>query len=162
MVVLLITLNLLFNFSKPASIGVVSKTSIPHLHSFRLFATFKLLGCISENYDANLCEIDLCFGSTTWSNFHHKNITRLTSLEPSCHFCYFANCLTVSIRWINFLFFKEPLIFAHRKSFIIEIRFISNVFASLTITHHICTRGKFNKAIKNWLSSTHLHLRTQT
>jgi len=32
----------------------------------------------------------------------------LTSLEPNCHFCYFANGLTVS----NFLLhFKKPLFF---------------------------------------------------
>jgi len=47
-----ITINILLrNFSKQASIAVVSKTStkvIPPMHIFRLFATSNLLGYISE------------------------------------------------------------------------------------------------------------------
>jgi len=42
-----------------------------------------------RNYNASLWDWfhNPCFGSVSWCNFHHKNITRLTSLEPKCHFC---------------------------------------------------------------------------
>jgi len=104
-----ITLNLLFNFSKQARTVETSNfhKSYYTFHLFGLFATFNLLGEISE-ITTPICETDV----TRTSNFHHKNIMRLTSLELNCHFCYFANALAVSI---FFYFLMEPLFFAHIK-----------------------------------------------
>jgi len=61
----------------------------------------------------------------------------------------------------NFLLFLnglEPLLFAHQKySFIIKIKYISNVFANNLrwLPHQIFPRWKMNNAIKA-LPNTHL------
>jgi len=95
-----ISLKLLFNFSKQASSAVAANFCESH-STFQTFCKFQFVRLYLRNYDANpwhWCH-NPCFGSILWCNFQRKNITRLTSLEPNCHFCYFANGFTVS----NFL-----------------------------------------------------------
>jgi len=59
---LLISSNLLYNFSKQASTVIASNVHKGHstFHLFRLFATFNLLGYISET-TTPVCEIDGTF-----------------------------------------------------------------------------------------------------
>jgi len=156
-----ISLKPLFDFLKQASSVVASNIS-ESFSIFQTFCKFQFVRLYRRNYDANLWHLchSPCFGGISWCSFHHKNIMRLTSLEPNCHFCYFANGLTVS----SFCYFLSNRYFsAHLKlSFIIKTRYILNVFANNLrwLPHQILTRGKMNNAIKT-LSSTYFQLRTK-
>jgi len=61
--------------------------------TFQTFCSFQFIRLYLRNHDANLWYwyCNPCFDNISWCNFHHKNIMGLTSLEPNCHFCYFAN-----------------------------------------------------------------------
>jgi len=94
-----ISLNLLFNFSKQASRPAVVASNVHEsystLHLFRLFATFNLLGYISE-ITTPICEIDAL---TLVSVVLHDAIFSTTTPWDSLHLNHIVT--SVTCKWLN-------------------------------------------------------------